>query len=131
MKLLTKEIIDAMPPLYEQDGKGGEAVAYLKLFTPWGAWTWYATEGCAMLMDGSEAKLGERIMLFKEDNKLPVGVTDVLFFGYVEGFDKELGYFSLKELATIVGPGGLKVERDIHFKPTKLKDINPELFPKK
>ena len=34
MKLLTKELRRKLPPLYSQDGKGGKAIAYLKLFTP-------------------------------------------------------------------------------------------------
>ena len=31
-QLLTKEIRKQIPPLYEQDGKGMEAIAYLRLF---------------------------------------------------------------------------------------------------
>ena len=34
MKLLTKEIAKKIPPLYSQDGKDKESIAYLKLFTP-------------------------------------------------------------------------------------------------
>ncbi|MCJ7688053.1 MAG: DUF2958 domain-containing protein, partial [Clostridiaceae bacterium] len=65
-------------------------------FTPDSNWTWYATK-----------------------------FDDVdTFFGLVDGFEKELGYFSLSELESIRGPFGLKVERDLYFKPTKLKDIS-------
>ena len=39
MKLLTKEIRRKLPPLYSQEQLGGKAVAYLKLFTPAGSWT--------------------------------------------------------------------------------------------
>jgi len=46
-----------------------------------------------------------------------------MFFGYVCGFENELGYFQLEELESLVGPGGLKIERDIHFKPTYLSVI--------
>ena len=46
-----------------------------------------------------------------------------IFFGLVIGFETELGYFSLSELESIVGPYGLKIERDISFTPTALKDI--------
>ena len=42
MKLLTKEIRKKLPPLYGQDGKGGKAIAYLKLFTPDSGFTWCA-----------------------------------------------------------------------------------------
>ena len=44
MKLLTKELEKKLPSLYEQDGKGDEAIAYAKFFDPCGSWTWYATE---------------------------------------------------------------------------------------
>lgn len=45
------------------------------------------------------------------------------FFGLVDGFEKELGYFSLSELESVKGPLGLKIERDLYFKPTTLKKI--------
>ena len=80
MKLLPKEILDKLPKLYSQEKKGGDAVVIVKFFTPWSSWTWYATE-----YD-------------------PVERT---FFGLVDGFEKELGYFSLDELADVTGPGGL------------------------
>ena len=44
-------------------------------------------------------------------------------YGYVVGFESELGYFSLKEIETIKGALGLGVERDISFKPTALAII--------
>jgi hypothetical protein len=46
-----------------------------------------------------------------------------LFFGLVKGFEHELGYFSLLELEEISGPFGQKIERDLHFEPTQLKNI--------
>ena len=95
MKLLTEEIKKKLPKLYEQDGKGYDAIAYVKFFTPDSNWTWYVTE-----FDGKDT-----------------------FFGLVDGFEKELGYFSLKELQSVKGPLGLKIERDLYFKPTKIKDL--------
>lgn len=103
MKLLTEAIRRKLPPLGSQDGKGGKAVAWLKLFTPSSCFTWYVTEG---------QQEGE----------------DFLFFGLVDGHFKELGYFGLKELESVRGPFGLGVERDIHWKPTPLEEIAPELF---
>jgi len=103
MKLLTQEIRDKLPPLYAQDGKGGQTIAYVKFFTPDSSFTWYATEG------SSEG-------------------DDFIFFGLVEGYEKELGYFSLSELKSVRGPMGLPIERDIHFTPKKLNEIAPELF---
>jgi hypothetical protein len=44
MKLMTKEIKNKMPKLYEQEGKGGRAMAYVKYFCPWNHWTWYGFE---------------------------------------------------------------------------------------
>lgn len=46
-----------------------------------------------------------------------------VFFGYVEGFENEWGYFSLEELSSVVGPLNMKIERDKNFTPTKFKDL--------
>lgn len=64
-----------------------------KAFLPWTSGTWLLTE---MDYDG-----------------LAFGLAD-LGFG-----TPELGYISLDEIWEIVGPGGLRVERDIHWKATK------------
>ncbi len=101
MELLTDEIRGQLPRLNGQDGKGGDAVAYAKFFTPDSSWTWYATE-----FDPSEGK----------------------FFGLVDGQFKEMGYFLLAELQDSTGPLGMHIERDLHWKPTKLRDIAPEIF---
>jgi len=95
MLLLTKEIIKKIPRLYEQEDKGLDAIVHVKFFTTWSNWTWYATE-----FDGED-----------------------IFFGLVDGFEKEFGYFSLSELESINGPLGLKIERDLYFKPTKVKEL--------
>ncbi|MBN1489885.1 MAG: DUF2958 domain-containing protein [Phycisphaerae bacterium] len=100
MKLLTKAIRRKLPPLYSQDGKGGQAIAQVKFFTPDSSWTFYATE-----FDGEDR-----------------------FFGLVDGDDKELGYFSLAELQRIRGPLGLPIERDLYWQPKPLDEIVPELF---
>lgn len=99
MKLLTKEIEKAIPKLYANEDKKPEDVpVVVKFFCPWNNWTWYATEG-------------ER----QED--------DFIFFGYVQGFEGELGYFSLKELESVSGPLGLKIERDISFSGKTLAQV--------
>ncbi|GFE72397.1 DUF2958 domain-containing protein [Novosphingobium sp. TCA1] len=64
-----------------------------KLFVPWGAATFLISE-----CDG---------------DGLAFGLSD-LGFG-----SPELGYISLDELAEITGPGGLRVEEDIHFRADK------------
>jgi hypothetical protein len=94
MKLLTAALRKALPPLYANDGKGDEAVAVCKFFTPDSSWTWYATE-----FDGEDT-----------------------FFGLVSGLEEELGYFSLSELESVTGPFGLKIERDIHWTPRPLSE---------
>ena len=42
---------------------------------------------------------------------------DYLFFGYVVGFENELGYFVLSELES-VSYHGLRIERDVFFTGT-------------
>jgi len=97
MKLLTKEIEKRIPPLYSQENNP-DPTCVVKFFTPWTSWTWFVIEGAR---DGDDWR----------------------FFGWVEGFDKELGYFGLKELSDINGPVGLKIERDLYFEPTKLSEV--------
>jgi len=96
MKLLTKDIINKVPKLYETEHLELEdKVIQVKFFTPWSNWTWYVIE-----FDGKDR-----------------------CFGFVKGHDAEFGYFSMKELAELEGPFGLKVERDKFFTPTKVCDI--------
>lgn len=99
MKLMTKEIEKMLPALYETDGNEDKKVI-VKYFNPCGSGTWY----------GIEYSPEER-----------------LFYGYVDFYgdgNGELGYFSLDELESIVlPPFGLKIERDLYFSPTSLKDI--------
>jgi hypothetical protein len=101
MMLLTKANRKALPPLYSQEDKGDDAIAYVKFFTPDSSWTWYAME-----FDGQDT-----------------------FFGYVDPGDyyAELGYFSLSELKSARGPMGLPIERDRHFDPLSLRDIKAQV----
>ncbi len=87
MKLLTMEIRMALPPLRSTEGLGMDAPIIVKFFTPTSNWTWYATE-----FDGED-----------------------LFFGLVDGLEKEFGYFSLSELESVRGPYGVGIERDLYF----------------
>ena len=96
MEFLTAKDIKQIPGLYEQEGKCKNALAYVNLFTPDSNFTWFITE-------------------YDADEKM--------CFGLIDGFEKELGYFSLNDLEQIKGSMGLKVERDISFQPTKLKDL--------
>ena len=93
--LMPAEIAAKLPPLYSQEGRGEDAIAQVKFFTPWTNWTWYASE-------------------YDPDQRL--------CFGAVVGHERELGYFSIDELEEIRGPGGLRIERDLHFRPRPLKE---------
>lgn len=101
MMLLTKENRETLPPLYSQEGKGADATAYVKFFHPASRYTAFATE-----FDGEDT-----------------------FFGFVIsplGPDcDEWGYFSLSEMEG-VEVMFLKVERDLHFKPTTVREAVAE-----
>ncbi len=84
-----------IPKLYAAE-KVEDPTVWIKLFTPDSSWTWYILEH-----DPSER----------------------LCFGFVVGMDQELGYFSLIEMEEARGPHGLRIERDLHFKPTPLSAV--------
>lgn len=44
---------------------------------------------------------------------------DGLAFGLADLGSPELGYLSIEEIWSVKGPGGLRAERDIHFRATK------------
>lgn len=93
---LTKAQRRTLPRLRETEGVRLEnKIAVTKFFTPWSNWTWYVIE-----FDGYDT-----------------------CWGLVRGFHDEYGYFLLSELRDLEGPGGLKVERDIHFEPIKIREL--------
>jgi hypothetical protein len=104
MQLMTKEIekLASKYPLQSQDGKGLDARIIVKFFDPTGSWTWYATE---------------------------YNPEDKTFYGYVSGFENELGYFTLEELQSVKGAFGLGIERDLYFTDKTVKDIPKEHLP--
>ena len=96
MKLLTKEILNNVPKLYETEHQEiPDKLIHAKFFTPWSNWTWYLIE-----FDGEDR-----------------------CFGFVKGLEAEFGYFLISELESIEGPYGLKVERDKYFEPTEVGDM--------
>lgn len=107
MELLTRELEQALPPIHSD-----ATVAQVKFFTPWAGWTWYASEASAELADGSEMPLSDPRARER---------VDVLFFGRVFGLEDEYGYFRLSELASVRGPMGLRIERDLHFASCELE----------
>lgn len=94
--LIPISILENIPDLYETE-RSLNPICQVKIFTPDAQWTWYIIE------------------ISKEDKST--------CYGYVKGFESELGYFSLKELESIKGALGLGVERDISFKPTALEIV--------
>ena len=96
MKLLTQANLKALPAQGSTIGQGMDAIAQVKFFTPDSYWTWYAVEY------NPEAKL---------------------FYGLVDGHEKEVGYWGLEELEEAKGPFGMKIERDRHFTPTPLSQL--------
>lgn len=96
--LLPADLRSRLPRLYATEALG-DPVVHAKLFTPWTSWTWFLTE-----FDGEDT-----------------------CFGLVSGHEIELGYLSLGELEAIRGPGGLRIERDIHFTPKRLSEVRADL----
>ena len=98
-KLMTVELAAQVPPLgtYAAAETVDDVLAHVKLFSPYAAWTWYMTEW--------DAETGQ-------------------CFGLVEGFETELGYFDLDDLAeATVGGGVPAVERDLYWTPQTIGDI--------
>ena len=95
--LIPKELIEEMkiPKLYETE-EISNPTCHVKLFTPDSVFTWFIIE---------------------------LSIDEDTCYGFVKGFESELGYFSLKELESIKGALGLGVERDISFKPTALEIV--------
>ena len=76
-----------------------------KFFNPIGAATWYISEANRVIHND--------------------GTDDLELFGWCDlgtGFP-ELGYVMLSELASIDGPLGLGIERDIFFDPCPLSEV--------
>ncbi len=94
--LIPKELIEKMkiPKLYETEEQK-DPIAHIKLFID--GWTWYIIE------------------IDKSDYNTCYGLED--------GFEQELGYFTIKELENLRGQFGLKVELDSSFTPTQLSKI--------
>lgn len=96
MMLLPKEIEARMPAMYATENIPEEdKILQVKFFHPMSNWTWYGVE---------------------YDPKTRT------FFGYVQGFENEWGYFSLDELNDVV-VRGLRIERDLYFEPMKFSEL--------
>ncbi len=95
-KLIPQTLLSDIPDLYDTEGETNP-LCYVKLFTPDANFTWYIIE------------------LSKNDMNT--------CYGYVQGQENELGYFTLEELESIHGPLRLAVERDLSFQPSLLSKL--------
>ncbi|WP_373002014.1 DUF2958 domain-containing protein [Sulfurimonas sp.] len=95
-KLIPQTLLSDIPDLYETEGFLNP-ICHVKLFTPDSNWTWYIIE------------------FSKADTNT--------FYGYVQGLESELGYFTLEELESVRGSLGLAIERDLSYKPISLSEI--------
>ena len=98
-QLMTQKLADTIPALGANENARDydEVLAPAKLFSPYSGWTWYITE-----MDPATGQC----------------------FGLVDGFERELGYFDLRELAETTVFGSVPaVERDLYWEPKTLGEI--------
>ena len=72
-----------------------DPMALIKLFDPTGSWSWYITD-------------------YDPDTRVA--------FGLVDGFEQELGSFSMEELVDLRGQFGLPLERDLHWQPRPISE---------
>jgi hypothetical protein len=101
-RLMTEGLRKQLPDLYAQDGAGDNAVVYARYFSLSSDWEWFATE-----FDGEDT-----------------------FYGLVNGFEPEFGYFSLSEMERmrIKQLAGIPaIERDITFRKTTIKEIKERM----
>ena len=75
-KLIPQTLLSDIPDLYTTEGETNP-LCYVKLFTTDSNWTWYIIE------------------FSKSDRNT--------CYGYVQGFEDELGYFTLNELERVHG----------------------------
>ena len=98
MKLVTKSILRRFKRQGDTNGMNAEDVKVpVKFFDACSNWTWYPIE-------------------YDEESRT--------FFGWVTGFESELGYFCLDELEGVRNKLGLPLERDLNWNSeTTLADV--------
>lgn len=94
MELLPQDLIERLPKLGET-AEQADPLVLVKFFYPDFLWTWYGIE-----FDGEDE-----------------------FYGMVDGFERELGPFSLAELKSNCGKLGCPIERDMYFQPVRLSEL--------
>lgn len=99
----VKELIEknGIPALYELDGKDPATVNIpLRFEDLFSDWEWYAWEA-----------------EIDEENK------NILFFGYVNGHEKEMGYFTLEQFMDVNKKGFPRILPDYDFETITLKEL--------
>lgn len=91
-------IVETMPKVYEQEGKGDEAIVYLHYFR--GNQDWYITEKDS-----------------EPEQEQAYGLADL-------GFGSESGYISIVDIVNMKSFPW--VELDLHFTPRTLREVKAE-----
>jgi hypothetical protein len=94
-QLLPKEVRNRLPKYEELPETTEELIVQAKFFYPDFSWTWYA-----IAFDG-----------------------DDIFYGLVDGFEREFGDFRLSELLANRGKFGCAIERDLYFTPKPVGEL--------
>ena len=95
MEILDDEKVKNLPPLYSQEHVDDPIIS-VRIWHPCSDWYWYPYE--------ADLKQG-------------------LFFGFVKGFEGELGYFSVAEFQETEDHTGLPFLVDETFQPTPLSEV--------
>jgi len=108
-KLFPPSVVKLLPTSEENEAdfinSPDEVPIKVKFFATGSSWTWYAMD-------------------YDPEHRT--------FFGLVDGLEKELGSFSLDELASLVYEDGFmkghpRVERDLHWKPRTYGELKTQL----
>lgn len=95
---LMPDWLKAQMPRIRATEKEKDPIVQAHYFMPVTDWHWFATE-------------------FDGDNE---------FFGWVQGFEFEAGYFYLSEMQEVTNPFGMHMERDLDFQPTPLSVVKQQ-----
>lgn len=126
-KLMTAELKRSIPGPRSQENVA-DPLVYAHYFSCRNGWDWWVTEAWAYVTrDGETAEVALKDV--RPDEK----IEDIIFFGWVNGYEFEGGTFSLSEFEETneqVAPRGrglLFVERDLHWTPVKLSEATKKL----
>ena len=99
MLLLTKALLKKIPST-DQAYRTKDPMVWVKFFYPDFSWTWYL---CG----------------YDPENDIA--------YGLVDGWEIEIGDFSVQELRQTKGKLGCSIERDLHFEPRLMSQLAKEL----